>query len=276
MSAAVTETKSIGRCLVCNGSTRPYFAKDFGGQCGLRKVEYRQCTNCGFAYSATHYGLSQADWSEINRRYHVSAFDNDDCEDDPRWRERMALQCDAIERLHRRDLLATDLRYYDYGAGHGKLSQILAARGIKIEKYEKYLKGEDGDYLSEEEVERGGFGLVVTTSVVEHLMDRVQLDLIANSVDAKRGVFAVHTWVGNVVPPDPDWFYLLPVHVSFYTNESMRILLLRWGFVASVYIVEARIWFLFRSVETARAAFRVLGETRSDVYFAEGFADYWR
>jgi hypothetical protein len=264
------------RCLICEGETRPYFTKDFDGQCGLGEVNYRRCQSCGLSFSATHYGLSPEAWGEINRRYHVRAFDNDDFEDDRRWHERMALQCDAIERLHTQGILATSLPYYDYGCGYGKLSQMLEPRGITVGKYEKYLQSDADDYLSDQDIERGGFGLVVTTSVLEHIMDRSQLDLIANSVDASRGVFAVHTWVGEVVPRDPEWFYLLPVHVSFYTNESMRILLKRWGFVASLYIVEARMWFLFRDQDTAKRAFEVLRASRADVHYGDGFADYWK
>ena len=147
---------------------------------------------------------------------------------------------------------------------------------MPVGKYEKYLPDVTADYLTDADIERGNFGVVITTSVVEHVMEMDTLDTIANSVHPERGVFAMHTWVGETVPADPGWFYLLPVHVSFFTNEAMRILMKRWGFVASVYVVDARMWLMYRTQEPAKQAYDLIKQLRDDVYYADGFADYWK
>lgn len=264
------------RCMICGGETSPYFTKEFKGDCGLETVDYRQCGSCGFAFSATHFALDPKAWGEVNRLFHQGAFEKDSFDDDPRWDERMSQQVDILDRLNRNGVFDRDLPNYDYGCGYGKLANLLAGRDMPVGKYEKYLPDVTADYLTDEDIDRGGFGVVITTSVVEHVMEMETLDKIANSVHPERGVLAMHTWVGEVVPQDPSWFYLLPVHVSFYTNESMRLLMKRWDFVASVYVVDARMWLFFRDKAPAKRAYDLLKAVREDVYYGDGFADYWK
>jgi hypothetical protein len=263
-------------CIVCGGMTRPYFTKDFGGVCDLQKVRYRQCVTCGFSFSETHYALSDDDWGELNERYHLSFFGQDECEDDPRWFERLTQQSEVLLHLQSKAIFPTDLPYYDYGCGDGKLSDMLASNRMLVRKYDKFLGGGHSGYLTDKEVRSGNFGLVVNTSVMEHVRDLQTLDDIANSVHPARGVLAMHTWVGKVVPRDDKWFYLLPVHISFFTNKAMGILLSRWGFVASVYVVAPRMWFLFRENSLAQKAYEGLAAVRDDVFHKAGFVDYWQ
>lgn len=274
--ASSLATVASPRCMICGGETAAHFTKDFKGVCGLGEVRYRRCLSCGFGFSATHYAMSAEDWGDLNSQYHLSFFGTEVAADDPRWFERLNQQRDLLSYLNDNDAFPRDLAYYDYGCGDGKLSDLLKARGMTVLKYDKYLHGDHSDYLSDGDVERGGFGLAIDTSVMEHIMDLATLDGIANSVDAKRGVLAMHTWVGETVPADPAWFYLLPVHVSFFTNEAMRRLMKRWGFVASVYVVAPRVWFLFRTKRPAQRAYDLLKAVRDDAFYADGFMDYWK
>ncbi len=264
------------RCIICGGRTRPYFTKDFGGICNLEQVRYRQCADCGFSFSATHYALSDNDWGTLNERYHLGFFGRDECADDPRWFERLSQQSEVLLCLESSGIFPADLPYYDYGCGDGKLADMLASKGMLVRKYDKFLGGDNSVYLTDEEVRRQKFGLVINTSVMEHVRDLQTLDEIADSVHPTRGVLAMHTWVGRVVPRDDLWFYLLPVHISFFTNKAMEILFSRWGFVASVYVVAPRMWFLFREEDLARKAYEQLKTMRNDVFHKVGFVDYWQ
>ena len=83
--------------------------------------------------------------------------------------------------------------------------------------------------------------------------------------------------VREAVPRDPNWFYLLPVHCAFFTNTSMQILFEKWGFSSSLYAIDARMWFWFRSeAEGTAIALRRAGLLHDEGYrFKHGFVDYW-
>jgi len=263
-------------CMVCGGKTRPYFEKDFAGVCGLGKVQYAVCDRCGFAFSDTHFSLNGEEWGRINELFHMSFFGTDECPDDPRWMQRLAAQRAAIGYLASHGVFDLSLPAYDYGCGDGKLVDMLKTDGLAISKYDKYLHNTGPEYLRDEEIRPGKFGLVMNTSVFEHVRDLATLDEIAASVHPQRGVFALHTLVCEKVPQDPAWFYLLPVHVSLFSNRSMEILVERWKFAASIYDLEARMWFLFRDEAAARSAYEIARAGRPEVHFKRGFVDYWK
>ena len=98
------------------------------------------------------------------------------------------------------------------------------------------------------------------------------VDLVADA-----GVMAVHTLVRESIPPDPSWFYLLPVHCSFFTNKSMQILFDKWGFESSIYHIESRMWFWFRQdSDRIGSMLEKEGWKLGEVYFKKAFMDYWK
>lgn len=263
-------------CMVCAGPVTPFMSKHFHGDCGLNEVQYDRCNDCGFVFSRTHFLMDDATWSGINEAYHLNYFQTDNNPDDPRWLERINAQREAIATLYRAGSIPAHLGAYDYGCGDGKLADLVTASAFKVCKYDRYIAGDASDYLTDEDIEAGGFGLVINTSVMEHVRDLETLDAIARSVDPREGILAIHTLVAEHVPQDPDWFYLLPVHLAFFTNRAMEILTERWGFRASVYAVAPRMWFLFRDEEQAQQACEVLRGSGEAVSWKAGFVDYWQ
>jgi hypothetical protein len=116
---------------------------------------------------------------------------------------------------------------------------------------------------------------VFNTSIFEHIRNRKTLNSI-NALVAEDGILAIHTLVTEVIPQDPKWFYLLPVHCSFFTNKSMQILFDAWGYKVSIYHVPSRMWFWFKK----RSDFlndlfdSGLLNSQEGFYFKEGFMNY--
>jgi hypothetical protein len=71
------------------------------------------------------------------------------------------------------------------------------------------------------------------------------LDSIAALV-SPGGVLATHTEVRKRIPRDPDWFYLLPPHTTFFTHAAMEHLMHRWGFNFSIFYEPGEVWLFFR------------------------------
>lgn len=265
-------------CMVCRNQMSPYFSKTFNVY-ELRDVEYWRCHGCGFVGSKTHAKMKVHDWETLNQKYHATYQGRESNEDDPRWRERLNTQARVINDLFSLGLLPRNLPWVDWGCGDGKLPDLLKARfGLSLLKYDGYKKGED--YLSENELTSSHFGFVINTSVFEHVSDRKVLDGIEGLV-APSGVFGIHTLVAEEIPQDPAWFYLLPVHCSFFTNKSMQVLFEEWGYSSSVYHVDAQLWFWFKREpdhvgEIILAANLQPGREKLKYQFKRGFMDYWK
>ena len=130
-------------------------------------------------------------------------------------------------------------------------------------------------FLREEDLAAESFGLVISCSVFEHVRSREPLDEMV-SLLGQNGVLGVHTVVCEQVPRDKDWFYYLPVHCAFFTNESMRRLCKQWGFRSSFYLLPARLWFLCKQpLEQLPREVRQILEGE-DWSAKNGFMDFWR
>jgi len=261
------------RCFVCQGEMIPYFTKDFAGQYGFHNVEYCRCSICGMVVSKTHLEMSSREWEALNLHYHQSFFKMGWSDDDPRRLFRLYLQAAVISKLAKSGVLREDLPWVDYGCGDGKLVDFLDKRGLSVLKFDRYLSPRHDNYLTDGELASSKYDFVINTSVFEHVRSITFLDQIAGLV-SESGVLGLHVLVCESIPKDPDWFYLLPVHTAFFTNKSMQMLFDRWGFKASIYHFESRMWFCFRkNTEEARAFVK---KENSGYYFKEGFVDYWR
>jgi len=249
------------KCVVCGKEMGFYFTKEFNAW-GLGTAEYWRCANCGLVICKTLYDMSQRDWRLLNDCYHNSLFKL--AVDDPRrpmrlrGRERLCRQADTIGALTRKGLIPIDRQWIDHGCGNGVLAEALASRGLPVIKYDPYLG------YSPEGVLEKQYGLVISTAVFEHLRERAVYDEIAGLV-ADNGVLALHVLVRESIPQDPTWFYLLPVHCTFFTNKSMQLLFDQWGFEASLYHVPSRMWFWFKKDVEPIGGF----------HYKRGFMDYW-
>lgn len=252
------------------------FCKEFFVH-NLGRVEYHGCPACGFTLSDTHARMSETDWTELNVRYHAGYQGTENNPDDPRWLGRLRTQAAVINDSCRAGLLDSRGPWLDYACGDGKLSDILAGHGWELLKYDRYMPSRQG-FLPDAALQDNRYSFVITTSVFEHFTRREQFDQVAALV-APDGVLGLHTVVCETVPRDPDWFYLLPVHASFHTNRSMGRLFSDWGYRASVYNVQARLWLMYKTLPAdfperlERARHLSVG---TEYVFRDGFVDYWK
>ncbi|QFS43155.1 class I SAM-dependent methyltransferase [Nostoc sphaeroides] len=267
-------TMNYFSCLICKAQTDFYFSKDFQQSFELNLIDYHKCENCGFVFSKTHYEMSDATWEKLNLDCHNSYQNQDYNQSDPRWYERLSLQSKVIYKLSQLEIIPNSLPWVDWGCGDGKLVDILNQRGLNVQKYDLYMQ-HNSDYLTNEGLQQTKYSLVINTSVFEHIRERHTLDVI-NSLIAKDGVLALHVMVKEDIPLDPDWFYLQPPHVSFFTNQSMQILFKQWNYKASIYHVPSRLWFWFRQMDNIQmSVIKTLLTETEGFYFKEGFMNYW-
>jgi hypothetical protein len=246
---------------------------------GLDNVRYVKCEHCGFVLSETHAKLSTEEYEYLNQYFHSRYQGSDGNPDDPRWKERITSQSALIADMVELGLLDKNGHRLDYACGDGSLSEELhESFGIELLCYDKYMHSGNIRYLTDDELKKNNFDLVITTSVFEHLLKREYFDEI-NSLVSKNGVMGLHTMVRETIPRDPTWFYLLPVHCAFHTNKSMSILFNQWKYQCSIYNVEARIWFWFKSdPDKVESIIQNANKrTGKPLYiFKRGFVDYWK
>ena len=265
------------QCLVCNNAMAFSFSKQFN--CfGLDDVHYWKCSHCGFTISKTHSELSDDEWRELNFQYHGSFQGTESCPDDPRWVERIHNQADVVADLVEIGILEKKSPWLDYACGDGKLSNRLKkVYNLELLNYDRYMQN-GSDFLTTKEIKSSYFDFVITTSVFEHFTKRMDYDYV-DSLVKEDGVLGLHTLVCEEIPTDPSWFYLLPVHTSFFTNKSMRILFKQWGYRASIYNVEARLWFWFKTDTEGireKVAFANDRGGLPQYIFKGDFVDYWK
>jgi hypothetical protein len=258
-------------CFICQAPTRYYFDKKFN-RFGLSTVTYQRCRDCGTVYAETLLELSQQQWQAVCDAYHGSYRGSGKNPDDPNWRTRLEAQAKVLLQLTDSGLLSNNKPWLDYGCGEGELAEFLRAGVKQVACYDRYWQG--SDYLQLSDLSPGHFSMVISTSTLEHLRSRSEMDELARLV-ARDGCLGLHTLVRGEIPCDPDWFYLLPVHTIFYTNQGMAYLFEQWGFQSSLYAVDARLWVWFRK------RLELLPEegpgliTSKGWYYSDGFTAYW-
>lgn len=263
--------------MICKTPTVAFMDKHFE-QLGLGDVAYNRCPNCGFVCSRTHYEMTDAQWEDLNNRWVSQYQGTEENPEDPRWLERMEVQSQITNDMAKLGLLPKG-RWLDYGAGDGKLVAKLAKEhGLTAEKYEHSSNPAKG-YLRAEDLKPKAFDVVMHTAVIEHLRFRSQLDGIFDLVK-DDGVMMLHTLVPENIPQNPDWFYLLSVHCSFFTNKAMQLLFEQNGYQCSIYNVASRMWVWFKQpIETIRPIIEkanARGDEKLHYILADRFVDYWK
>jgi len=259
-------------CIICDGVMAFSFSKTFTVH-DLCAVDYWACPNCGFVLSKTHAEMTPGEREVLTRAYHQSYQGTGSNPDDPRWLERLHSQARVLDDATRLGLLNDSAPWLDYGCGDSKLSALLGQDCPPLLKYDRHMPL--SGYLCDSDLTPGYYGFVITTSVFEHLTRRKELDAI-HALVSPDGVLGIHTLVCEQVPRDPSWFYLLPVHCAFFTNHSMALLMAQWGYVASIYNAEARLWLWFKVAGGVRGC--INGANRrcgGPVYiYRDGFVPY--
>lgn len=260
------------KCFICDQEMTKYFVKKWQeGMVG----EFVRCPNCGMVINKTMYEMPIQEWMKENKELHSEYQGTNEMKYDPKWLDRITMQGEAILQLYSLDIFPLTGRCIDYGCGDGKLADLVNRKQQLILKYDKYMgQGKEG-YLEDKEVKASGFDVVICCSVLEHLIGKAEVqkvfDLISN-----EGVLCLHTLVCEEVPKDPDWFYLLTVHCTIWTNRAMEILYRNNGFIGCAYNLEAQMWFMFRNKEQFQRLQNVKHKLIGTWFFSDGFVDYWK
>ncbi len=255
------------KCFVCGGEMNPFMKKFFGMK-NLESCEYVRCENCGLVVAKTLYEMPQKNWEALNYECHATYQNTNELAVDPNWLPRLKAQAKVIAELINRGVLDKNANALDYGAGDGKLSDFVAEKDW-LKKFDKYMARPNENYLSAEDLQPESFDFVITCSVFEHLLGKNDVEKIFALLKSS-GTMALHTLICEEVPRDPNWFYLQPVHCTFWTNAAMKIIFSRYKFKACAYDVGARLWFMFRDAEKISLLKNLPFVVSND------FVDYWK
>lgn len=130
-------------------------------------------------------------------------------------------------------IFLVDSRTVDYGCGDGKLSsyvedEFFARTGRKnkhqlIGNYDRYMGlGNENGYYHEEDIIPHTFDVVISCSMLEHLIGFDEVDSFFSLVRSD-GVICLHSLICEEVQLDPEWFYISPrVHCTIWTNNAMK------------------------------------------------------
>lgn len=268
------------RCIICDGPSAHYFTKTYTQEpfasfmADIGPVDYWRCGACGFTQSKTHVELPRETWERLNHQFH--SYTNDPAAPNLSNPAPIDEQALFVARLLRNGLAAGPV--LDYAGGSGTLSTILERYlGISAPIFDPYMGDQGSRYV--QAVAPGSYGTVINSAMFEHVVTRADLDAV-NAAVADDGVMIIHTVICERVPPDPDWFYLVPpVHIAFHTNASMEILMRQWGYKSSIYCPKAKSWALLKcEVAAAEPAVAAINrEIDLELLIAKsGFVDYWK
>ena len=256
-------------CFVCGGEMRPFMKKSFGMK-NLDVCEYVRCEECGLVVAKTLYDMPKKTWEALNHECHAAYQNTDSLDVDPRWLERLRAQADVLNELMNIGVFDKSARALDYGAGDGKLSEMC---NPWLMKFDEYMARPNENYLTAEDLKPASFDFVITCSVFEHLIGATDVEKIF-ALLKPDGIMALHTLICDEVPQDPNWFYLQPVHCTFWTNATMKKIFQQYNFTACAYNVESRLWFMFR--DRGKFLKTCAGTSSGTWIFANDFVDYWK
>jgi len=253
-------------------------SNDFDKSFDLGVVEYHKCPKCGLVKSFNHSQMSLHKWEAVNKTFHefIENQNNTKVVNQPPYIEISQF----INILLKEKIVEAPI--LDWGGGYGSLAKILLKyHNVPSEIFEKYLinnKDKLIDYVDKTSLKVKSYNLVISTAVFEHVTERETLDSIIKQL-SNRGSLLIHTLICDSIPNDPSWFYLLPVHTTFFTNKSMAFLMKQWGFVSSIYCPRAKSWILLKTnssklLQTIDSINSLLQEDY--LIFKQGFVNYWK
>ncbi|MFC3912164.1 class I SAM-dependent methyltransferase [Pseudaeromonas sharmana] len=274
----------MSACEICGGKTVFYFKKNYASSpyshlmCDWGDIEYIRCENCGFVLSLSHQQASRSAWEKLNHDYHHLIENCDGSfsipNQPPYAMQAMMLQLLAVNGIIS---LANSL---DYAGGYGRLSLLLSKYyDVRLPVYDPFVTSNDAHNFYFNDIQGMSFDTVFNSAMFEHVRSREELEHV-NELINPNGTLLIHTVVTEIVPKDPDWFYLAPpVHSAFHTNKSMSILMTQWGFNASIYSPLSKTWCLLRLHDkTIEQRVNLINhELQSNfLIYKDGFVDYWK
>lgn len=261
--------------MVCESSSEKYFEKKYvESPLNINlTVCYQKCKNCGLVFSETHRNMNKKMWEELNYKFHHNIEKNHENRNfnQPPYID-IAL---ALHILDKNKII--DLKNcLDYAAGYGTLAGILNKYfSHTISTYDKYINV--NNIYRNENLLSQKYQTVINTAFFEHVLNRSSLDEVVDLVK-DNGSLVMHTFVAESIPCDPNWFYLEPItHTTFFTNQSMKLLMTQWGFECSIYIPKAKIWVLFQKKDNIKQKIEAINYNFQEDYiiYSESFCCFW-
>lgn len=271
------------KCLICNSESKYFFSKSYTEEPfrsfmeKIGEVKYYRCTNCGFTMSKTHYELDDSIWEKLNFDYHTFAqkAKNDNLSKGaPPYFE----QASMLKVLSKNEIIDS-MDMIDFAGGYGNLSNILLKYfNLILPIYDPYIKNNDKNiYIPKESLKK--YNTVISSALFEHVRSRETLDEINNLV-SDAGRMIIHTVIAETIPNDENWFYIkIPVHCSFHTNNSMKILMNQWGYESSIYCPSSKCWVLLKKeANDIVSKINIINREFQYEYliYKKGFVDYWK
>ncbi len=263
------------KCIICGNSTENYFQKDFNSEY-LGKCEYRICKNCGFVFNKTMYDMDDTQWEKVNASFHNkewSIIQGRNFKHNPPYLQ----QALFLKILQNEGIILPD-NWLDYASGHGKLSEITKKYfDLKLIPYEKFISQSEGYKLIKNNPDMK-FNVVFSSALFEHIRSLEPIEEMVSLLN-ENGTLLIHTLIRENIPKDPQYFYLLLVHCSLFTNKSMEILMKKFGFKYSIYSPVAKTWALFKNKpENIEQKIENINSFLGNnyLYQKDGFMDYWK
>ena len=206
-----TLTQVAMNCKVCGGLSIPF---DRALVLEKHNVQYFRCEHCGFIQTEEPYWLQEAYSSAIARQDVGIMFRN-------------STNCAVTSAVL--NLLMPEISdAVDFGGGHGVFVRMMRDRGFNFFWSDRYATN---DYARGFEAPEGKtFSFLTAFEVLEHLVD--PLAELSKLMDMSENVFVSTGLVPKPAPRISDWWYFGPSsgqHLSFYTEESLRILADHFG-----------------------------------------------
>ena len=272
-------------CFVCNEKMKPYFTKMRGGT----EETYEKCTGCGLVINKTMYMLTADEYEKVNVNFHKKYQGHMENELDPNWVYRLKTQSQVLAGLFSYGVLNLDSRTIDYGCGDGKLSQYVDDAFYRItnrhpthqlignfDRYMAWQKSLNSYYYSMKDITPHSFDVVISCSVLEHLIGFEEVDSFF-SLQKDDGMVCLHTLICEAVPCDPNWFYIRPsVHCTLWTNRAMKIIYDKYNYKGCAYNTDAKMWLFFKDEDKFEKLRKVGERIYGSFIFSQGFVDYWK
>jgi SAM-dependent methyltransferase len=136
-----------------------------------------------------------------------------------------------LRALEYAGLFGGPLRVLDYGGGSGLLAAMLWLANCKCRQFDPYCRvpmfAPELAFATQEEIPTGGFNVVASLEVFEHLCDPLDVIRTLARYVEPTGAIVLSTGLYKPNVHTNDWPYLSRLagqHVTFYTRKAIRIL----------------------------------------------------